>query len=60
MPSFIAICSIVMWSVLPAPGVAYVTLPGLALAWAMNSCHVFQGESAFTTTPNVKPVTWMI
>ena len=32
MPSFAAICSMVMWSVVPAPGDAYVTLPGLAFA----------------------------
>jgi hypothetical protein len=47
----------VMCSVVPAPGVAYVTVPGFAFACATNSCHVFHGLSAFTTTPNVYPVT---
>jgi hypothetical protein len=42
-----------MCRVVPAPGVPYVTLPGFALAWAMSSWNVFQGESALTTTPNV-------
>ena len=29
---------------LPVPGDAIVSLPGLAFAWAMNSCTVLAGE----------------
>ena len=35
----------------PAPAVEYFTLPGFFLAKSTNSCHVCQGASGLTTTP---------
>src|SRR5262245_32070238 len=52
-PVALAICSMPMCRLLPVPGEPYLILPGLALAYSMNSLKFFHGESDLTTTPKV-------
>src|SRR4026208_1982547 len=52
-PVCLAICSTPVCRLVPVPGVPYLILPGLALAYSTSSLNVFQGDLLCTTTPNV-------
>ncbi len=48
MPAIIFNCTADMWRPVPLPAEATLILPGLALAWAMNSGMVLAGTAGLT------------
>ena len=60
MPAIELKSSAFRWGLLPGPVEPKLSLPGLALVWAMNSCTVFAGTLGCKNIPDGCEITKVI